>query len=70
MNKPIANWGNKPTESNVTLELKTAVKIGKCKKLTLEVPEDLHQKFKIYAIKNSTTMSELINTFIHETVNK
>lgn len=63
-------WGVKPTNSTATEELKESVKVGKLKKLTFDVPEELHLKFKIYAAQNGTTMGQLINTFIHNTVNK
>lgn len=70
MSNIVNGWGKKPTKSTATIELKEAVKAGKTKKLTFELEEILHQKFKIYATQNNTTMAEILNTYIHQIVNK
>ena len=70
MTNTINNWGKKPTQSTATPELKEAVKVGNFKKLTFELDESLHQKFKIHAIQSNTTMGELLKTYILQTVTK
>lgn len=70
MNNPTNGWGKKPTSSTATNELKEAVKAGKTKKLTFEVPEEMHKKFKMYATEHNTDMAKLLNTFIQQTINK
>ncbi len=67
MNK---GWGKKPTASTATPKLKEAVKIGSSKKMTFVIDEALHQKFKIYATQQNTTMGELLNTYIRLAVDK
>jgi len=69
MNNQTTGWGKKPTQSTATPELKEAVKSGKSKKLTFELDEALHQKFKIYATQQNSTMAELLNTYIQHLVN-
>lgn len=69
MSNQITGWGKKPTQSTATPKLKDAVKSGKNKKLTFELDETLHQKFKIYATQQSSTMGELLNTYIQQLVN-
>jgi predicted HicB family RNase H-like nuclease len=68
MSNLTGGWGKKPTASTATPELKAAVKTSKSKKLTFDIPEELHQKFKIFAAKQNTTMAQLINTFIQQAV--
>ncbi|MFN8771009.1 MAG: hypothetical protein ACK5Z5_02080 [Neisseriaceae bacterium] len=70
MNKQANGWGVKPTSSTATEDLKKAVKAGKYKKMTFDIPEEWHQKFKIYAAQQNKTMAEILNTYIYETVNK
>lgn len=66
----MSNWGKKPTGSTATPKLKEAVKTEATRKMTFMIHESLHQKFKIYAAQENTTMADLLNTYIRLAVEK
>lgn len=63
-------WAKKPTQSTATEELKEAVKASEIRKLTFNIPEDLHRKFKVHAATNNTSMGDILNDFISKIVSK
>lgn len=70
MNSQTNGWGKKPTNSTATTELKEAVKASEMRRLTFNIPEDLHRMFKVYAANNNTNMGDILNSFIKTIVNK
>jgi hypothetical protein len=43
---------------------------NKCSSLRVEVPKEVYNKFKVYAIKNNTNVSEMIRNYIKSVIKK
>ena len=41
---------------------------NKCASLRVEVPREVYNKFKVYAIKNNTNVSEMVRNYIESVI--
>lgn len=54
----------RPTENKPKRVVDTYTQVEKLAKLTIEVPKETRQKFKLYALEHDKTMTELITEYI------